>query len=90
MPGEITRWLTNAPGQRQHSQELASIGREVELVTERVNAIAATGNTIMTNTLLLTLVQQEAERIAPGSAEKFALIVNTAVMQMVQQLTRLR
>ncbi len=90
MPGEITRWLASSPAQRQHAADIAAVDREVALVIERVNAIAATGNTIMTNTLLLTLVQQEAERLAPGSAEKFALIVNTAVMQMVQQLTRLR
>ncbi len=89
MSGEITRRLASNAVERQHAADVDHVHRQAALVVERINAVAMTGNVVMTNTLLLTLIQQEVERMAPASADRFALVVNTAFVQMIQQMQRL-
>ncbi|GAB3428655.1 hypothetical protein [Flindersiella endophytica] len=87
---ELSQWFAS-PAERQHSRDLAAIERQRDKGMARIRAIAQVADFAMMAGAAVTQTRNQAERIVPDGAEKFAMIdtaSTAAIMNVVIDMGR--
>ncbi len=84
MAGEVARWRANAAAERQHPHELAAVRRRMERAEAEVMAVGHVTREAVQETVLTSLVCDQAERMAPSGAELYRLQALTGAVEMAE------
>ena len=90
MAGEVARWRTNAALERQHPHDLAAVRRRMERAEAEVMAIGQVTRDAVQETVLTSLVCDQAERMAPSGAELYRLQAWAGAVEMAEVIHGMR
>jgi hypothetical protein len=74
MSGEIARWLSSGPVERQRSRELAALDHQGELAEAQIEIIGRATKRATFETLGVHMMKKQAEALAPDGAELYTMI----------------
>lgn len=86
---DIERWRSHGMDRRQ-AKSLNHISREVQQGEAAVSGVNRVGQRAMVETMLTAMIRREAERIAPDSAELYAMIATATAMQTIAVINNVR
>lgn len=89
MPGELARWLSTTPADRQHRRDLNAVDRNTDLAEAQVYGLARVQSRAMFTTMQVNALRMEAERIAPEGAELYAMIAVAGAVEMTNVISRM-
>jgi hypothetical protein len=89
LSGELIRWLTTTPEERQQGRDIARIDHAANLADMQVAAIGHVTKRAMFETMQTNLLRREAERLAPDGAELYAMITVAGAVEMTNVIARM-
>ncbi len=90
MAGEVARWRANAAAEKQLSRDLAVLRGRAARAQAEVMAIGQVTRDAVQETMLTSLVCDQAERIAPSGAELYRLQALTGAVEMAEVIRSVR